>query len=84
MLEIFRKLFKKAEVKKPIPGETWCLSMQFNGPWPLRGDNTGVCILDVKEGWVRYKVGGGVIFNDERMEVDKFTKIYSFLGDQAK
>ena len=41
-------------------------------PWPK--PNSSVTILDVKDGWVRYDMGG--VFRDERMGEDIFLMIY--------
>jgi hypothetical protein len=44
-------------------------------PWS-RLRTHGVEVIDVKEGWVRYKFLGGSIFNDERMELSSFNHCY--------
>lgn len=58
----------------PVPGETW-LGKSGDSPWPSKS-NLIAEVLDVKEGWVRYSLGGGLL-SDERMRVPQFIRIYS-------
>jgi hypothetical protein len=61
---------------EPVAGEKWILHVDKTDPW---GGNKypPVKILDVKEGWVRYKIGD-YIFKDERMPVERFVAIYDY------
>jgi len=57
------------------PGQKWIFSPNDNSPWPpAAGRYLSVTILDVKEGWVRYDMGGA--FRDERMKINSFVIIY--------
>ena len=64
-------------IRKPIKGEKW--GRKDGSPWP-RSDRPVVTILDVKDGWVRYDMGG-TIFKDERMVMSSFLYCYKFSGD---
>ena len=58
---------------KAIIGAKYILKLQSGdpfGPKTLRAAE----VLDVKEGWVKYKLGP--IFNDERMEEKRFLAIF--------
>jgi hypothetical protein len=57
---------------KPAPGEFW--AVKGRGPWPKK-DAFKVEILDVKDGWVRYKIGS--LFDDERAEIKTFIEVYA-------
>jgi hypothetical protein len=61
----------------PRSGETWTLDSNFYRRDPFEPTKEGVdaLILEVRDGWVRYSLGG--IFNDERMPVREFCGIYS-------
>lgn len=73
MFSWFRKLHSGAA---PHPGERWALP-ERNDPWGGSRYPPSI-ILDVKDGWVRYCVGGfkDGPFRDERMEQSKFMSIY--------
>ncbi len=61
--------------KKPVKGEEWFFKPE--GPWaPKKG--SGVEILDVEGGWVRYRIGE--VFPDERMKVWIFKSMYRSFG----
>ena len=69
--------FKK-RTKSPPPvgltiGAQWVLRSEDGDPWGRKYHPAE--ILDVKEGWVRYKIGD-IIFTDERMKQDMFVEIY--------
>ena len=64
-------LFKKKPSMTPKPGETWGFIECARDPFPPKHH---VKILDVKDGWVRYKMG--ILFDDERKRVSQFTKMY--------
>jgi hypothetical protein len=75
----FKKLFK-GEVPKPPSkkvqvdikkGQVW--GLKDESPWPL--DDYTCKILDYKENWVKYSLGGP--FNNERCEESTFRAIYS-------
>lgn len=70
----FWKFFQREVKQIPAKGESWLLN---SSPDPWGGKtHTPVTILDVKDGWVRYKFSDH-IFTDERMELGTFTDIYS-------
>ena len=58
--------------RSPVPGEKWRL---YNGGDPFPPKSL-VTVLDVKDGWVRYKIGSGEMFGDERMKVSTFSEVY--------
>jgi len=68
----------------PMIGEKWCLKCDFDGsPWPKK-DVVCVIVLDVKDGWVRYRIGEGLLFGDERMKVKYFTRVYKKVTTDKK
>ena len=71
----FLRRFKRKPKPQPIlpaAGETWRLYIDDGSPWPVRGVTAS--ILDVKDGWVRYSMGGW--FNDERLKLSEFLHCY--------
>lgn len=48
-------------------------ALQDGSPWPTKGT---VTVLATAQGWVRYKVGGGYLHGDERLEESTFRRIY--------
>ena len=74
MLEWIKEQIQKAEPELPkiSIGSEWILC--FNGdPWGPK-KSTPVKILDVKDGWVRYDMGG--FFRDERKKIEDFVRVY--------
>jgi hypothetical protein len=70
LLDTTKSTTTKVPAQVPKPGEVWALG--DGSPWPVVG--RGATILDVKDGWVRYSLGGR--HSDERMEQRYFVKIY--------
>jgi hypothetical protein len=58
---------------EPKAGEQWRLSPTEADPWPQR-EPSPVKILDVKDGWVRYRLSE--VFPDERKTIKDFLQIY--------
>jgi hypothetical protein len=77
MFEFLRDLFSPI-VSSPSPqpkvSEKWSLKQTDGDPWS-RKKYDPVTIIDVKDGWVKYSMGGS-FFDDERMEIKTFVKIY--------
>jgi len=77
------RLWKKKEKKEkeektvdfPKPNEVWFLKSVDGSPWPNKMW-IPTTVLDVKGGWVRYKIGNGVICRDERKTVKEFISLY--------
>jgi hypothetical protein len=69
---------KPKEVSRKLPqvGEVWHLKSKKDDPFPAKGANP-ITVLDVKAGWVRYKIGSGWLFPDERQPIDTFLYCYS-------
>lgn len=63
----------KQQPKTPSAGEKW--RIDDGDPFPPK--NT-VTILDVSDGWVRYQIGKGTMFDDERMSVKRFIGVYRY------
>jgi hypothetical protein len=57
----------------PVSGEKWVFNAFDESPWQTETYKP-VIIIDVQDGWVRYDMGQ--IFNDERMRLKSFTRIY--------
>ena len=60
--------------RKPKPGELWKFGHGDEGPWPT-ADTMLAEIIDVKDGWVRYKEG---LRQDERKTMRIFLWYYNF------
>ena len=76
----------KQELPVPVPGEKWQFYYPDDGsPWASKGaSGEYVEILDVKDGWVRYSMGKGVVFTDERSPLDTFRRLYRPVGSAGK
>lgn len=61
----------------PQAGETWLFVPCAESPWPAKCGHT-VTILDAKDGWVRYDMGG--LYNDERRLLSMFLPMYRKLS----
>lgn len=59
----------------PKINEVWYLKSKDRSPWQKKKIYS-VTVLDVKGGWVRYKIGNGSIFDDERLNIKDFLMIY--------
>lgn len=80
MFKFFRKntvdnieLSEQSLTTDPTKGEHWRLKPTKDDPFPPVAYDP-VEILDVKNGWIRYKMGR--IFPDLRMELEIFLHIY--------
>jgi len=70
-------LFKKKKLKQPIEiGSKWKLKPDKGDPWPQKNSST-IYIVDAKQGWVRYSIGKGSLFNDERLREETFRFCYT-------
>ena len=49
-------------------------SVDNGDPWGSKKHE--VTILDVRDGWVRYDMGAGSYFRDNRIERDSFLRMY--------
>ena len=56
----------------PRPGEKW--EFLDGSPWSTSSKYPDVEILEVRDGWVRYDMGG--MFRDERKSLKDFTWMY--------
>lgn len=74
IVELFRKIFglDRPKVVEPKVGEEWCLNSD-DSPWES-SFHPPVRILDVKGGWVRYRMNS--LFPDERLPFENFVRIY--------
>lgn len=48
-------------------------ALRDGSPWPTCHTCT---VLDVKQGWVRYKIGGGFWSGDERVDEPTFRRLF--------
>lgn len=73
---MFKKMFKKF-FTFPKPGEIWIFRNPSakKDPFIPKAEDT-VKILEVKKGWVRFSMGNGYFFNDERMSEWMFIFCY--------
>lgn len=59
--------------KMPRPGEVYIFDDEPN---PFKRDAFRVEVLEVKEGWVRYKHVGSTLWTNESMKADSFRFCY--------
>ena len=72
---------EELSVKLPEVGEVWALHNDFdsNDPFPKSSSSiVPIAILDIKDNWVRYKIGRGILWGDERKPIVDFMRIYKF------
>lgn len=88
MFNFFKNLFtsNKQQIKEtvyiPQPGDKYYFrDLSDKSPFPKKNyRNYPTTIIDCKNGWVRYRIGGIYgAFNDERMELSIFLTIYTKL-----
>lgn len=72
MLKRFIAWVRGAQPEPIEPGNVYAL--RDGSPWPVIGGT--VRVLAVAQGWVRFRVGGGSLFNDERMKESDFRRFY--------
>lgn len=79
--KIIAKFLNWLRVKKPVitpqVDEKWQLIDNNRGPWQT-DDVPVITIRDVKDGWVRYRIGKNFkfLFQDERLPIETFVNIY--------
>ena len=77
IIKFLRSLFNRPidfdGIIMPSVGETWILKSSNDDPFPPKA-RTLVDILEIREGWVRYDMGG--VFRDERKTIEDFVRIY--------
>jgi hypothetical protein len=71
----FWKPERKESYSVPAKGDKWILRTDNGDPWGCKFPP--VKVLDVKDGWVRYKIGD-IIFTDERMKIEQFVSVYDY------
>ena len=76
-IPVHRKANKQ---RVPVIGEKWFfegLNGEDDSPWPStkKPRFSPVIILDVKEGWVRYRIGA--FYPDERLKMESFLSMYT-------
>jgi hypothetical protein len=74
-----RKTFTPKPLEHPEKDSQWHLPQEpeDKSPWcETPSYYPPVTIIDAKEGWVRYKMGSGLMFNDERMKLSTFLRLY--------
>lgn len=71
----FRVAAKSAPERPQLPrvGEHW--RQRDDDPFPPK---VTALILETRDGWVRYQVGRGAPFDDQRMTEEQFAKVYRF------
>lgn len=80
---VLARIFALSSARQPVAeassepsepaGQRWRLVRNM-GPWPDTKPPFYVTVLDVKDGWVRYRIGD--LFSDERMPTDIFERIF--------
>lgn len=64
--------------KTPSAGEKWRIN--DGDPFPPKSTAT---ILEVSDGWVRYRIGEGMMLDDERMLVKRFIGVYRYYASAS-
>lgn len=77
LVQKLNELNKKKNIRYPKIGELWEFKYLSSDPWS-DSKQIVVKIIDVKEGWVRYAWQGTTLFQDERVQLSTFVKIYEF------
>ena len=80
MLKIFSRIFhvvRKEHEPKVEAGQKWQLHVDGD-PFPSK--YLPVKIIDAREGWVRYDMGG--MFDDQRMRESTFLSMYRKVTEQ--
>lgn len=63
--------------RKPKPGEVWMYKQKkTRDPWGCESGHK-VEVLDVREGWVRYKFAGSTLWTDEHQKMKSFVYCYA-------
>jgi hypothetical protein len=67
----------------PKPGESWVLKPRSGDPFGSYAAQSPVTVLDVRDGWVRYKMVA--VFRDERCTIQSFVSTYERVekGEEA-
>ncbi|MCK9155077.1 MAG: hypothetical protein M0P12_03075 [Paludibacteraceae bacterium] len=73
--KFWEKEGKQKTVELPKPNGVWYLKGEDGDPWPNKM-MVPVTVLDVRKGWVRYKIGEGIVCCDERKTVSEFLGLY--------
>jgi hypothetical protein len=75
-------LIKPIRYDIPVDSE-WLLDGINGDPFPSLS-NVRVKVREVKAGWVRFSMLGGRLFQDERLECDRFLAIYTMLPNTER
>lgn len=65
-----------ADSTPPEVGGKYVLRPRNGDPFPGKYDHNPSTVLEVKDGWVRYKIGSGLLFDDERKSIEDFNDLY--------
>lgn len=65
----------------PIPGEHYMLFENESNPFRNK-NGPMVEIIDIKNGWVKYRFFGISLFQNESMKIDIFHSCYKKIGEQ--
>ena len=87
-MDIYKTITKMFynRIVKPTPpevGSQWQM-ISNKGPWALENLPI-ITIRDVKDGWVRYRMGNSrfdFLFQDERLPIETFLNIYEKMKEQ--
>ena len=81
---VLARIFALSSARQPVAeassapsepaGQRWRLIRSDIGPWPDTKPPFYVTVLDVKDGWVRYRIGN--LFSDERLPMERFKNLY--------
>lgn len=77
-MKTLKQLFNKLLPKRTPdlkPGEVYVLKPRNGDPFPQ--NTSGVTVVEVKAGWVLYKIGSGSMFPSERLSIENFNYIYT-------
>jgi hypothetical protein len=75
---VVKAFLKSLFGRTPAAGEKWSISSKKSCPFPDAVEDTTVIVIEVVDGWVRYRfVGTSSVFTEP---VSYFTGVYSWTG----
>lgn len=69
-------LSTKPTLKIPTVGSQWIFNRKATADPFETKPSSAITVLEIKQGWVRYKIGNGWLFHDERLSIEDFLDYY--------
>ena len=71
-----RKAVSTEALPPILPHSLWVMKPVGDDPFPPKDNAVQTMVRETLDGWVRFQVGSGIAFPDERMEEASFRRIY--------